>query len=255
MKRQQHDHWQLDRVLSEFDQMSTIDQLRAVNKSQIEWLMVNAAEAPSKYALDLGFGCGISAIAMSLGGCSVTSINYEDVNVPRRVEAEKRYKRICGQEPNIVNAATDRALPRLLDDERSFGLIFVDAGHRFDDVFIDVHYAARLCVPGGILALDDTYYAAIRIVANWVLTNLAHIWRPYNILENTISWKRTEADLEDSAQGLAHRSHEGPPISFEVATENKDEFMYYPGEGEAERYGFETWRPGPGWLSPKSPGE
>jgi hypothetical protein len=173
---------------------------------------------------------------MVRGGCAVTSINNEAPSVPRRVEAEQRYERMCGVPPTIISASTDRALPKFCDEGRRFGLIFIDAGHRVDDVFIDVHYAKDLCVPNGVLALDDTYYGAIRTVANWVISNLGHIWKPYEVLGNTISWRRTEvAGDDDEMAGLVHRTGAGPPIAFESATENGEEFMLYPGSD----HGFE----------------
>jgi hypothetical protein len=224
--------------------MKEFDQRRAVTREQMEWLTEVARIVPFKHALDLGFGCGFSAVAMMGGGCSVTCVNNEAASVARRIEAEERYERLCGQPPVIIEGSTDSALPRLREEGRKFGLIFVDAGHRVDDVFIDVHYAKDLCVPGGILALDDTYYGAIRVVANWVMSNLGHLWKPYQILGNTISWKRTEIVGDDSGLGLIHRTHDGPPVRFEVATENGYEFRYYPGEVEAVKQGFETWKPG-----------
>ena len=233
---------QRERMIAEFNQMKEFDQLRAISKEQMEWLAEVAGRVSCKYALDLGFGCGFSAAAMVRGGCTVTCVSNEPANVARRIEAEQRYERMCGQPPIIIEASTDSALPRLRDQGRKFGLIFVDAGHRVDDVFIDVHYAKDLCVPGGILALDDTYYGAIRTVANWVISNLGHIWSPYQILGNTISWKRTEVEGDDSRLGLAHRSHPGPPKRFEIATENGGEFLLYPGQTDAAKQGFEIWK-------------
>ena len=234
---------QWHRMMAEFDRMSDFDQLRSVTKEQMQWLTEVAQKVPDKCALDLGFGCGFSAVAMVRGGCSVISVNNESIDVPRRIEAEERYERICGELPTIIRAPTDSALPRLRDEGKKFGLIFVDAGHRVDDVFIDVHYAKDLCVPGGILALDDTYYGAIRVVANWVISNLGHVWKPYQILKNTISWIRSDLKGDDSKMRITHRTHAGPPKRFEVATENADEFLFYPGQTEAAEYGFETWKP------------
>jgi len=234
---------QRERMVAEFDQMKEVDQLRAINKEQMEWLAQVAGRVPCGYALDLGFGCGFSATAMVRGGCTVTCVNNEPANVARRIEAEQRYERMCGQAPIIIEASTDSALPRLRDQGKKFGLIFVDAGHRVDDVFIDVHYAKDLCVPDGILALDDTHYGAIRTVANWVISNLGHIWKPYQVLANTISWKRTEVQGDDSSLGLAHRSHAGPPKRFEIATENGSEFGSHPWHMEAAKHGFEIWKP------------
>jgi predicted O-methyltransferase YrrM len=231
-----------EKMMVEFNQMKEFDQLRAITKEQMEWLTEVAQRVPSKDALDLGFGCGFSAVAIARGGCRVTCINNEPASTPRRIEAEQRYERMCGKSPTVIEASTDSALPRLRDEGRKFGLIFIDAGHRVDDVFIDVHYARDLCVTGGILALDDTYYGAIRTVANWVISNLGHIWKPYQILGNTISWTRTEIEGDDSKRRLAHRTHDGPPVQFEVATENAEKFLLYPGQVEAARHGFEIWK-------------
>jgi predicted O-methyltransferase YrrM len=227
-----------EQMMAEFDRMGEIDQRRAISKEQMAWLTQVGQIVPVKEALDLGFGCSFAAVAMVRGGCVVTCINNEAPNTPRRVEAEQRYNRLCGDPPTIITESTDRALPKLCDERRRFGLIFVDAGHRMDDVFIDVHYATDLCAPGGVLALDDTYYGAIRTVANWIMSNLGHVWKPYQILGNTISWTRTEIVGSDAGIGLAHRSHSGPPIAFESATENGDEFLLYPRSSR----GFSLWK-------------
>jgi predicted O-methyltransferase YrrM len=231
-----------DEIMAEFDRMNAVDQLRAVSKVQMEWLVEAAQGVPNKDALDLGFGCGMSAVAMTKGGCSVTSINNEDRLKPRRLEADQRFERICGQPPNIIETGTDRALPKLLEEGRKFGLIFIDAGHRFDDVFVELHYAKDLCVPGGILALDDTYYGAIRTVANWIVSNMSHIWEPHDVLYNTISWKRTDIKSDDAAMRLAHRTHAGPPKTFDVGIANADEYLFYLGPEKSKELGFKMWQ-------------
>jgi hypothetical protein len=88
-------------------------QLRAITKEQMEWLTKVAESVPLKHGLDLGFGCGFSAVAMARGGCSVTCVNNEPASAPRRIEAEQRYQKMCGQPPTIIEASTDSALPRL----------------------------------------------------------------------------------------------------------------------------------------------
>ena len=78
--------WNL--ILNEYDQMTALDQRRAISRNQIEWLLEIAELAPSYDALDLGFGCGISAIAMAMGGRNVVCINNAGRG-PWRTEAEK----------------------------------------------------------------------------------------------------------------------------------------------------------------------
>src|SRR6266850_576248 len=113
-----------ERMKVEFHHMKEFDQLRAVTKEQMNWLTDVAEHIPFKHALDLGFGCGFSAVAMVRGGCSVTCVNNEARNVARRLEAEQRYERMCGRPPTIIEASTDSALPKLRDEGRKFGLIF-----------------------------------------------------------------------------------------------------------------------------------
>src|SRR5689334_20070532 len=105
-----------EQMMSEFHSMGDFDRLRAVSMEQMAWLTEIAGSVPLPEALDLGFGCGFSAVAMARGGCRVTSVNNEAPNVPRRVEAEQRYERMCGQAPTIITASTDSALPRLRDE-------------------------------------------------------------------------------------------------------------------------------------------
>jgi predicted O-methyltransferase YrrM len=50
---------------------------------------------------------------------------------------------------------SEAALPRLLGEGRSFDLAFMDGDHRFDGVFVDLFYFARLVRPGGVVFLDD----------------------------------------------------------------------------------------------------
>jgi hypothetical protein len=61
-------HW--ERMMAEFHQMKEFDQLRAVTKEQMEWLTEVAERVPFKHSLDLGFGCGFSAVAMVRGGAA-----------------------------------------------------------------------------------------------------------------------------------------------------------------------------------------
>ena len=73
-----------------------------------------------------------------------------------------------GEESQIV-------LPRLLQERRIFDLAFVDGNHRFDGVFVDLVYLARLVRPGGIVFLDDYQLPGVARTASFFLSNLG--WR------------------------------------------------------------------------------
>jgi predicted O-methyltransferase YrrM len=63
-------------------------------------------------------------------------------------------------------------LPRFLLEGRSFDLAFIDGDHRFDRVFVDLYYAARLVRPGGVVILDDYQLPAIERAASFFTNNV-----------------------------------------------------------------------------------
>jgi predicted O-methyltransferase YrrM len=63
-------------------------------------------------------------------------------------------------------------LPRLVSEDRTFELAFVDGNHRFDGVFLDLVYLGRLVRPGGIVFLDDFDLPAVARAVNFCVTNL-----------------------------------------------------------------------------------
>jgi predicted O-methyltransferase YrrM len=64
-------------------------------------------------------------------------------------------------------------LPRLLEQQRTFDLAFIDGNHRFEAVFLDLVYASRLVKEGGVVFLDDTQLPSIRRAIEFCVDNLA----------------------------------------------------------------------------------
>jgi predicted O-methyltransferase YrrM len=67
---------------------------------------------------------------------------------------------------------SERALPRLLAEGRSFDLAFLDGNHRFEGVFLDLVYCGRLLRTGGIVFADDAQLPAVRRAASFCIANL-----------------------------------------------------------------------------------
>jgi predicted O-methyltransferase YrrM len=65
------------------------------------------------------------------------------------------------------------ALPRFFAEGRTFDLAFVDGNHRFDRVFLDLVYLARLLPHAAVIVLDDHQLPAVARAANYFLTNRA----------------------------------------------------------------------------------
>lgn len=65
------------------------------------------------------------------------------------------------------------ALAELLDDGRTFDLIYVDGSHRFDDVFVDAYFGFRLLSSRGVIFFDDSSTRDVAKVLRYVSTNWA----------------------------------------------------------------------------------
>jgi predicted O-methyltransferase YrrM len=63
-------------------------------------------------------------------------------------------------------------LPRLLDEGRRFDLAFLDGNHRFEGVFLDLVYSARLLKEGGIVFADDMQLPGVRRAVAFCVANL-----------------------------------------------------------------------------------
>jgi predicted O-methyltransferase YrrM len=63
---------------------------------------------------------------------------------------------------------SELALPQLLKEGDEFDLIFIDGGHTFDQVLVDMYFASRLIKPGGYIVLDDAGWPSVsKAVSNF----------------------------------------------------------------------------------------
>jgi predicted O-methyltransferase YrrM len=76
---------------------------------------------------------------------------------------------------DVYAEESQRALPRLLEDERRFDLGVLDANHRFDAVFVDLVYLGRLLRPGAVVFLDDYQLPGVARAGSFFVTNVG--WR------------------------------------------------------------------------------
>jgi predicted O-methyltransferase YrrM len=66
-------------------------------------------------------------------------------------------------------------LPRLIKDERSFDLIFIDGGHLFELAFMDILFSISLIRPGGLILVDDMWMPSVRAAVDYAVKNLGLI--------------------------------------------------------------------------------
>jgi len=62
-------------------------------------------------------------------------------------------------------------LPQLASKNRQFDFIFVDGGHLFENIFVDMYFSDLLLEPGGYLILHDTWLRSTCITAAYLRKN------------------------------------------------------------------------------------
>jgi cephalosporin hydroxylase len=77
----------------------------------------------------------------------------------------------------VVQQPSCLVLPRLLAEERSFGLIYVDGSHLFEDVFVDAYFSARLLSDKGSLLFDDSSNRHVAKVLAFIDSSLPSLER------------------------------------------------------------------------------
>lgn len=74
----------------------------------------------------------------------------------------------------LIEAPSYRALPELESSGQRIDFAFIDGWHTFDFCLIDFFLIDRMLNVGGVVALDDTNFPAIRKVCRFVKTNLSY---------------------------------------------------------------------------------
>jgi predicted O-methyltransferase YrrM len=89
----------------------------------------------------------------------------------------------------VVREPSQTYLPQLVLAETRFDLAFVDGDHRFESVFLDVYFLARLVKPGGLIVLDDVWLPSVQKAIRHFEANTALTLDP-DLHENAFGWPR-----------------------------------------------------------------
>ena len=102
--------------------------------------------------------------------------------------------------PASFECLEERSEAALVDLQRrgeSFGLVFVDGYHRFDDVLLDFTLAARMVPVGGLIVLHDRRLASVKAVASWVRHDRPDFARVTAPCRNLVAVRRVGDDERD----------------------------------------------------------
>ena len=138
-----------------------------------------ARHCPKMLSVEVGFGMGSSA-AIILGTRRLQAkqfahLIFDPYGLPGdRGKVVQAYlkKRFPGGFRRIMKPS-ELGLAQLLDKRGPgiAGMVFIDGGHRFENVMTDFVLADQLCCVGGYIILDDTWFPAIESVINYVRAN------------------------------------------------------------------------------------
>lgn len=94
----------------------------------------------------------------------------------------------------LLEERSEDALPSLRRQGATFGVIFIDGYHRFDDVLVDVTLAAPMCPLGGLIVLHDMWLDSIAAVASFLRRNRVDFAEIDLDCENLYAMRRIGAD-------------------------------------------------------------
>jgi predicted O-methyltransferase YrrM len=154
-----------------FERLEIRDRGTSISESEASFLQGFLAGRRPKATLEVGMGYGLSAAAiLSATDCPHHAMDplqheYGDLGL-RNVEALGFADRL-----RFHREYSHAALPRLLAGGLRVDFAFIDGGHRFDEIFLDVYYADLLLEQGGHVVLHDAWMRSTATVASWIRKN------------------------------------------------------------------------------------
>lgn len=144
-----------------------------ISLKQATWLSGLILKTKAKKTLEIGMGWGKSAaVFLASEVQSHTVVEFEET--VRSMTGNRNAKLFDRDESlSVIWQRSDWALPNIPYGENGFDIILIDGGHKFDDVFIDFHYASRLIAENGYIILDDIWMDSIKSVCSWIDENLS----------------------------------------------------------------------------------
>ena len=165
----------------------------SVEREQGEALSRIAAAEGAVETIEVGLALGMSTLflcraVLDRGGrhVAIDPYQYESWN-----GAGLRTLRDAGvgEIVEVIEEESQLALPRLVQEGRTFDFAFIDGDHRFEGVFLDAYFMTRLVRPRGLIVVDDMWMPAVRVAVAYVERNLGATLLP-DSLPDSFRWRR-----------------------------------------------------------------
>lgn len=149
------------------------DRLTSIREEEADVLAHLLKERGLRRTLEVGFayGCSTAYIMDATGAPHVAIDPYQDAYGNRGL---KNINALGLQGRFELRPQLSRvALPALAAEGRTFDFIFIDGGHKYDEVFLDWALCDPLLEQSGFVVFDDAWMDSVKHVAAFIRANRA----------------------------------------------------------------------------------
>jgi predicted O-methyltransferase YrrM len=149
------------------------DRITSINGAEAMFIYEFLKKSSIKRTAEIGFAYGYSAayIISATGGRHIVIDPYQkefqDLGIKNLKALGFQDKYDFREQPSHM------ALPELLKEGKAFDFVFIDGGHRFDDIFIDWYYSDLLLEKSGYVLFHDSWMRSTQVVTDFIRANRA----------------------------------------------------------------------------------
>jgi predicted O-methyltransferase YrrM len=175
-----------------------------IDKSEANFLQKLIHDFKIRYSLEVGCAMGISSLAICESITNNTQDSQHLIIDPYQSTDWKNIginnlKRAGYRNFRLIEEPSEFALPKLVQENCSIDLAFIDGWHTFDHTLIDFFYINRLLNVGGILVIDDVKMPAVKKVARMI-----HNYPCYRFLSSVVVPYSTKGKAVEALKILLH---------------------------------------------------
>jgi predicted O-methyltransferase YrrM len=142
------------------------------SRGQCEFLQSIIEKNNFKESLEIGFAYGMSTLAIveevAQRGGRHTVIDKFQMEGWNGNGLDLIKKAGYGERLEFIGQYCYRALPELLQANRSFDFAYIDSTKQFDWLMVDFFYIDKLMKTGGIVVFDDVFFPGIRRLMRYI---------------------------------------------------------------------------------------
>jgi predicted O-methyltransferase YrrM len=149
-----------------------IHAVEGVNEQLGMWMYDLCRKIRPKATLEVGMAYGFSMLyilAAAEDHTSHTAIDFLQLTQYHGIAVYNATK--SGSDVELFTEHSFKALAKLAQAARRFEMIFIDGGHRFDEVITDFSLCAEVCPLGGFIVLDDNWMPSVATAVAFIKNN------------------------------------------------------------------------------------